>query len=127
MELKITNHSYYCNDGNYYKSNSLAEYDTWQDFKDEWFLLKGDGIDHDYNHCFRFDIVNQFDYETDTEYLDKFSLKLYYMLQRKGNFVPVTIKEITEQDIPEVEKYLKECWEYLKGQWEEFSKKISIL
>jgi hypothetical protein len=122
MELKTTKHSYYCNDGNYYNSNSLAEYDTWQDFKDEWFLLKVDSIDHDYNHCFRFDIVNQFDFETDEEIEDKFSLKLYYMLQRKGNFTPVTIREITEKDMPEIEKYLSGCWEYIKGQWEEFSK-----
>jgi hypothetical protein len=45
------------------------------------------------------------------------------MLQRKGNFIPITIKEITENDMQEIEKYLNDCWEYLKNQWIEFSNK----
>jgi hypothetical protein len=127
MELKPTNHSYYCNDANYYVGNvngenhGRCEYETWEDFKDSW-LGKDLSIDHDYNHCFRYDIVKQYDSKTDIEREDKFSLKLYFILQRKGNFIPVTIKEITEEDMPEIENYLTSCWEYLKTQWEEFTK-----
>jgi len=51
---------------------------------------------------------------------DRFSLHLYMMLQRKGLFTPITIKEIAENDMIEIEKYLSHCWEYLKGQWIEF-------
>ncbi|MED1125172.1 hypothetical protein [Bacillus atrophaeus] len=120
MELKATEHSYYCNDGNYYSSNSLSVYETWDDFKSSW-LNANLKIDHDYNHCFRYDIKPLFDYELDKDHDDRFSLHLYMMLQRKGNFVPVTVKEITEDDMPEIEKYLSDCWEYMKGQWKEFS------
>lgn len=96
MKLKATNHSYYCNDGNYYSSNSLAEFDTWEDFKQSW-LDDNLTIDHDYNHCFRFDIKPLYDFDLDKEFDDRFSLHLYMMLQRKGNFIPITIKEIFEK------------------------------
>ena len=118
MELKATSHSYYCNDVNYHSSNSLVEFETWKDFKDAW-LGEDLWIDHDYNHCFRFDIKPLFDYELDKEMDNRFSLHLYMMLQRKGNFIPIIIKEITKNDMPEIEKYLSSCWEYLKGQWKE--------
>lgn len=121
MELKGTNHNYYCNDGNYFNSNSLQQFETWEEFYESW--LNGNGtIDHDYNHCFRFDIKPMFDFENDTEYEDRFSLKLYMMLQRKGNFIPITIKEIKQEDMPQIESYLKECWSYLKEQWKELDK-----
>ncbi|MGG2091294.1 hypothetical protein AB1283_00825 [Bacillus sp. S13(2024)] len=126
MKLKATNHSYYCSDSNYYIGNSYGEnfgrcvYETWRDFKEAW-LNEDLTIDHDYNHCFRFDINPHRDYETDKEIEGKFSLDLYFMLQRKGIFRPVHIKEIAESDMPEIEKYLSACWNYIKGQWEEFS------
>lgn len=122
MDFKATDHSYYCEDSNYYSSNSLAVFESWDDFKESW--LNDDlWIDHDYNHCFRFDIKPLFNHELDKDYEDRFSLHLYMMLQRKGNFIPITIKEITKENMPEIEKYLSDCWEYLKGQWIEFSVK----
>lgn len=120
MELKATDHSYYCNDSNYFNNESFCIYDTWDDFKEGWFFGK-DEIDHDYNHCFRFDINNLYDPDTDEELEGKFSLHLYMMLQRKGWFKPVMIREIRKSDMEEVEKYLKGCWDYLQAQWTEFS------
>ena len=120
MELKATNHSYYCNDENYFRETQ-RKLETWQDFKDDW-LGEGIEIDHDFNHCFRFDIKPLVDSETDEEYGDRFSLYLYIMVQRKGAFVPVEIKEIKKEDMKEIEEYLSQCWSYLKGQWSEFSK-----
>jgi hypothetical protein len=126
MELKSTAHSYYCSESNYYVGNYHGEnygrcdYDTWGEFKEAW-LDDNLWIDHDYNHCFRFDINPHRDFETDDIIQEKYSLKLYYILQRKGIFRPVFIKEISETDMPEIEQYLSDCWDYLKSQWEEFS------
>lgn len=122
IKLEKTNHSFYCNDSNYYVNGlnnfGLAEYDSWSEFKEDW-LLDDLTIDHDYNHCFRFDIKEKYDHETDSEISGEYSLHLYFMLQRKGNFVPVRINTIVEDEMNEVNIYLKQCWEYLKKQWVE--------
>jgi len=114
MELKTTEHSYYCKDGNHYSNGCFFRYENWKEFQEEW--LEG-FVDHDYNHCFRYDITNE-----DEEKVNDFSLKLYFMQQRIGRFVAVTINNITEKDMPEIEEYLESCWGYLQNQWEEFSK-----
>lgn len=118
MELKATDHRYYCSDSNYYVGNyngenfGRAEHETWEEFKEAWFFSTGN--DHDYNHCFRYDIG---------EYDEGgYWLSLYMILQRKGIFRPVHIKHIEEKDMPEIEAFLKECWHYLEKQWIEISK-----
>ena len=64
MKLEATNHSYYCSETNYYvdgyRNHGRSDYDTWQDFKEAWLFDDG-SIDHDYNHCFRFDILETHD------------------------------------------------------------------
>jgi hypothetical protein len=119
MKLKATNHSYYCNDSNYYKSGTLVRYEKWSEFKENW--LDGDlKTDNDYNHCFRFDIDQRID--VNDVPIEEYSLKLYIMHQRKGQFIPINIKQITKEDMPEIEKYLSDCWAYLKNQWIELDK-----
>jgi len=118
MEFKATDHSYYCNDANYYKSGVLQRFEKWSDFRENY-LDENLELDHDFNHCFRFDVKPLFNHEKDEDYTDRFSLHLYMMQQRKGNFVPIEIKEIVKEDMPEIEKYLSSCWEYMKNQWEE--------
>lgn len=129
MELKGTNHSYYCSETNYYvdgrvgHNHGRCEYNSWNDFKDEW-LVTIDGkqqLDDDYNHVFRFDIVEKRDMETD-EPIGKYELWLFFILQRKGIYRPVQIKEIAKEDMPDIEKFLKDRWDYLKNQWNEFLK-----
>ncbi|MED3625651.1 hypothetical protein P4478_00200 [Bacillus subtilis] len=123
MELKKTNHYYYCSDSNFYVGNANGEnygsaiHETWKDFKEKWFMSSGE-IDHDYNHCFRYDIDHPLD-ENDNEIKDKYYMKLYMMHQRKGRFIPVLIRNITEDDMPEIEQFLKSCWDYLCHQWNE--------
>ena len=112
ITLKETKHSYYCSDQNYYHSESYAEFDTWEDFKNNW--LKDDlELDDDLNHFFRFDIKKN-DYGT-------FSLHLYAMLQRKGAFIPLLRKHIERKELPEINEFLEKRWQYLKKQWTEFS------
>lgn len=117
MKLEETNHSYYCSESNYYHNGCMHKYSNWNEFKDEW--LDGN-LDDDYNHIFRFDIRRL--ENDDGVYTGGFELMLYMIQQRKGIFLSIWIKSITEEDMPEIEKFLKERWEYLKNQWEEFSK-----
>lgn len=120
LKLKETNHSYYCSDSNYYVSGydnfGLSEFESWEDFKQDW-LDGGHKLDDDLNHLFRYDICKQEDEEG--EPVDGFVLKLYFILQRKGIFMPVHVKNIEEKDMPEIESFLKQRWEYMKSQWAE--------
>lgn len=124
MKLKATDHSYYCSATNYYVGNhsgknfGRSEYDSWADFKEDW-----EGSDEDYNHVFRFDINESMNPDTD-EPTGRYEMWLFFMLQRKGIYRPVWIKDITEEDMPEIDAYLKDKWEYLKNQWAEFSNQI---
>jgi hypothetical protein len=113
LELKETGHSYYCELSNYYKADVAMVFDTWKDFVHEW-LDDGLLIDDDYNHLFRFDIKKE-------EKRRKFSLELFFMLHRKGAFVPILIRKIEESDMPEISEFLEKRWEYMKNQWKEFS------
>lgn len=121
LELKATDHSYYCSESNYYVSgyenHGRCDYETWADFKEEW-LDPDDSLDDDYNHVFRFDIKES------EENPGTFSLWLFFMLQRKGIFRPVRVKHIFAEDIPEIDNFLQDRWEYMKGQWKEISKEV---
>jgi len=124
MDLKPTNHSYYCSDTNFYvginENFGRSDYQTWQEFKELW-LNEDFSIDHDYNHCFRFDIKPTFTENSHDPSTQEYSLHLYFLLQRKGIFKPVWIKSVYEKDMPEVERFLKGCWDYLQHQWSEIA------
>lgn len=118
ISLKSTTHSYYCSETNYYVGGAdnygRCDYESWEAFKEEWFM-NGQFMDDDLNHLFRFDIYEE---------SGNFQLFLYFILQRKGIFRPVIIEKITDNDLPEIEKFLAERWEYMKTQWEEFSTEV---
>ena len=121
MELKETNHSYYCSESNFYVGgdNNWGKFDfeVWKDFYSNWCGNVG-RMDDDYNHVFRFDIKNTVDLNND-DIPGKYSLHLYFVHQRKGIYRPVYIKVITQEDMPEIEKFLRDRWEYMKNQWSE--------
>jgi hypothetical protein len=79
-------------------------------------------MDHDLHYCFRYDIENKINEETGEVIKNEFKLLLFIVEQKKGNYIPVIIESITKEDMPEIEKYLKDCWEYTKNQWIEISK-----
>jgi endo-1,4-beta-D-glucanase Y len=122
LELKSTKHSYYCSDRNYYVDGrqnwGRCDYDTWADFKSDWFDETQYVIDDGYNHLFRFDIFEKDD--------GGYGMYLFFILQRKGIFRPVRILTITEDDLPDIEDFLFFRWEYLKRQWAEFSKEEEV-
>lgn len=107
LEFKETNHSYYCEDNNYY-NNNLLSYKSWRGFKLEWDLKT---LDLDYNLLFRFDIkVNHEEQEL--------YLHLYFIQQRKGNFQPVKIR-IKKEDMEEINAFLLKCKKHLLEHWVE--------
>ena len=116
LKLKETNHSYYCSESNFYVNGyqnfGRCEYESWNSFKEEW-LNPEDLLDDDLNHVFRFDITKN---EKNPE---KYDLWLFFILQRKGIYRPVWIKNITSDDISDIEDFLKDRWEYMKNQWVE--------
>lgn len=123
IKLKETNHSYYCSDSNFYVDGysnfGLCEYNDWDEFKESW--LDNNNIDDDYNHCFRFDIKLSGD--INDKPTGQFEVWLFFILQRKGIYRPVQIKNIMQSDMVEINDFLKNRFEYLKSQWEEFSDK----
>lgn len=120
MQLQATDHSYYCNESNYYVGNRCgenfgrSEYNTWADFKEGWLYSDGVNINIDYNLCFRFDIKQNPE-------ANGYELWLFFMLQRKGIYRPVLIKHLEEKDMPNVEQFLKMQWEYIQNQWKEIA------
>ena len=125
MKLKETDHNYYCSENNYHVGNRFgenygrSEYDTWINFKEEW-LEEDETLDCDYNLCFRYDITRKRD-EDDNE-LNEYSLWLFFILQRKGIYRPVWIKSIKEEDMGQLDTFLKHQWDYMKNQWIEVDK-----
>lgn len=121
MELKETKHNYYCSENNFYVGNhngenyGRSEYDNWKSFKEEW-LNDDCSIDCDYNLCFRYDIYQNRNHETD-ELTDGYQLWLFFVLQRKGIYRPVFIKNLEEKDMEELKIFLKQQWDYTKEQW----------
>lgn len=114
LKLKKTNHPYYCE---MYSTQFLQEYDNWDEFKNAFNL---ETIDHDMNYIIRFDLYKYDIDENGIKRDDYYVLKLFYMQQRRGRYVPVIVNNIEEKDIKEINEYLKDCYEYTKKLWEEF-------
>lgn len=111
------NHSYYCNEGNYFTSESVeSAYDSWDDFFEE----NGDS-DFDMNLLFRWD-WEETDEETgeptfrgDTSERNG-TLKLFWIGQRKGLYRYSLVK-VCRDDEPKVISFLKERFNHLVNLW----------
>lgn len=97
-------HPYYCKEGNFYARGDEVhgEYDSWQDFHDDW----GDA-DPDMNLVFRWDWK-----KTDPDDLDDDEepgpdrLQVFWVLQRKA-ILRSTTCIVTAEDEPAVRKWLE--------------------
>ena len=106
IKFQNTDHDYYCANENYLKRDMLQVYNTWSEFKETcFFSLEASNL------LFRYDI-GDFHYKG----LEYKTLKLYFVLQRKAFFVPAHVY-IREEDMIEVEEFLKARFEYLKSIW----------
>lgn len=116
LQLEQTNHAYYCSSSNYYvggPDHGQESFESWKDFTSEWcYYVDGQlEIDRDLALCFRYDM-----YERNNK---TFELELFFILPRKGNYVPVTIKEVHEEDLPEINQFLSKYKQYLFNLWDE--------
>lgn len=111
--MKETNHDYQlCLVGNYYDSNMTGEFESWEEFKDTHYGFTSTGFDDRYHFVFRYDIHK--------DSLSEYTLELCMMLQRKGIYTHLFIRNIDQKTLDtEVNEWLKGRSEYLKNLWKE--------
>lgn len=116
MSLRDAKHPYYCAESNFYHRREPDQtYESWADFVENGELFDGD---RDLNLLFRWDwvIPDPGDYEVD-EPVPGESLDLFFMLQRKGIFLPVTVNNVTAEDEPAIHAWLTGCWTTMRAVW----------
>jgi hypothetical protein len=111
--MNETDHDYQnCIVGNYYDSNMTGGFDSWEEFKNTHLGFTSTGFDDTYHFVFRYDIHKQDD--------ENYTLELCMMLQRKGIYTHLFIKNIEQETLNvEVHQWLKDRSEYIKNLWKE--------
>ena len=109
LKLEESKHSYYCE---CWEGAGVSCYKSWKDFvEDGWYDL-------DYNLLFRFDILP--DCDDDFKETSTYSLYLHHALQRHGTSQwHVVIHNIQEEDLEEIEEFLRKAKEHLFSMWKE--------
>ena len=110
--MKETNHDYQgCLCGNFYDSDMSGRFESWGDFvKTHYGFCRQDGFDDTYHFVFRYDI-----HKND----DKYTLELCMMLQRKGIYSHLVIKNITQNELDTVvHDWLLGRKQYLDSLWD---------
>jgi hypothetical protein len=110
-------HSYYCNEGNYFASESVC--DAHKNFAS--FLDVYKDADFDMNLLFRWDWREGEGWELqpfngDVNYRNGM-LMIFWMGQRKGLYRYSTV-EVCRADEQAVIEFLKPRWEHMKEMWE---------
>ena len=113
--MKSTEHPYYANESNYYTNDYPTEWETVDDFLDEF-----ENADVDMNLVFRFDINKKTD--DDGEIIKgQFDAWIYIIYQRKGIYAPNHINTITDSDMPRLNEYLRKHWTRMNDNWSPIS------
>lgn len=110
IELSQAKHPYYCSESNYYSNEPAQRYETMTNFLDEF-----DPADVDMNLCFRWDVRDITD--DDDLPTGEYSAGVFLMLQRKGIFMPCSIKKIDESEVDRFVAYLKRHHDTIKEMW----------
>jgi hypothetical protein len=124
MHLWEVDHPYYCNEGNYYASESVCdEYKSWASFAETY-----KDADMDMNLVFRWDWREGKDwglgpFTGDVHYRNG-RLLIFWMGQRKGLYRYSTV-EVCRADEPSVRAFLLPRWEHLKTLWEPLSSNVN--
>jgi hypothetical protein len=109
-------HSYYCNEGNYYSGECGTEWKSWAEF-----LAEFGASDMDYNLVFRWDWKEGEDegattFNGDVNYRNG-RLLIFFMGQRKGLFFWHDI-QVCRADEPAVIEFLRPRLAHLISLWE---------
>ncbi|AUR85941.1 hypothetical protein NVP1081O_206 [Vibrio phage 1.081.O._10N.286.52.C2] len=102
-ELAV-DHPYYCETSNYFSNDWNMTFETVTDFLAEF----DETTDLNMNHVFRWDV------KPDD---DGYSAYVYFMLQRKGIFMPCTIERIVESDVPAFVEFLRKHRDHQAKMW----------
>lgn len=102
-------HPYYCSEGNYYSNDPNQVYNTATAFLDDF-----EDADIDMNLCFRFDVH---EYDHDDERGDGFYAEIFLILQRKGIFMPIMIRSVSDDECERLHSYLKRHYVVLQNMW----------
>jgi hypothetical protein len=118
--MKETEHDYQgCLCGNWHDSNMNGILGSWQEFKTTHAGFCGDGYDDTYNFVFRYDIHKQ-----DGLY----SLELCIMLQRKGIYTHLYVKNITQAELDtDVKAWLIGRKQYIDSLWDVKEEKARLM
>ena len=92
-------HPYYCASVNYNDNDAAMKFESWESFIAEL----GD--------MYKSEDVEEIDLYGECH------LEIFFMLQKKGLFRPVTIKSIKEEDMKGIMEWLKPHWEYTNDFW----------
>ena len=95
-------HSYYCNESNYFQNGCCEKYKSFDDFMEVYA-----DVDLDHNLLFRWDWSKEEDSDT---------LSLFWMQQRKGKYTSCMI-QVTEADEPAVRAFLQRAFNHLAALW----------
>lgn len=118
-KLGATDHDYQnCLVGNFYSRDVNGKFESWEDFKKEYLGFPANNdiepYDDTYHFVFRFDIhpIHSKD--------GLYELELCVMLQRKGIYSHLTIKNIDQETLDgEVRAWLEGRKQYLRNLWTE--------
>lgn len=115
-------HSYYCEEINYYSNDCYTKYKSLSEFLND--ALKED---IDMNLIFRFDWQEakpgdsgEFGEYNGDDYYRHAILRLFYMGQGRGLYRSVAI-EVCRADEPTILGFLKVRWEHMRRLWEPVS------
>lgn len=106
----ITDHPYYCCEGNFYQRGHHEHLPSWSRFVVEW-----SEEDEDMNLLYRWDITRDDD--------GALTLKCFYMHQRKARCSSVFV-DITEADLPTVREWLEGKWSHICKLWAPLSDNV---
>lgn len=109
-------HSYYCNESNYFQNGCCEKYKSFADFIEVYA-----DVDLDYNLLFRWDWrkgqeQGEEDNDDDYEEVEGDILYLFWMQQRKGKYTSCMI-QVTEADEPAVRAFLQRAFNHLAALW----------
>lgn len=115
-------HPYYCRESNFHVGSreksfgSYQEWDSWAEFIEEY-----GKSDLDMNLVFRWDWKKETEpseWDEPDEWFPRNELWIFFMLQRKGCFRPLCIKNMRDEDEPSVIEFLKPRLAHLIKLWE---------